>query len=173
VLSSPDNCAGRKATDPESMAQTLDFLRGEYDYVIVDCPTSLDETNLAVIEGSNQVYLIATPEIGAVRDLSRHVDTLSQNEHNNERVKVVINRFASQHAVSLEQIEKAIKLPVFIKLPNNYAEVVRSGILGEPVGYKDKSEFAAQLLKWVTTLAGPVLMAADQPTKKAGFSLWK
>jgi pilus assembly protein CpaE len=173
VLSSPDNCAGRKATDPESMAQTLDFLRGEYDYVIVDCPTSLDETNLAVIEGSNQVYLIATPEIGAVRDLSRHVDTLSQNEHNNERVKVVINRFASQHAVSLEQIEKAIKLPVFIKLPNSYAEVVRSGILGEPIGYKDKSEFAAQLLKWVTTLAGPVMIAGDHAPKKSGFSLWK
>ena len=76
------------------MAQTLDFLRGEYDYVIVDCPTSLDDTNLAVIEASNQVYLVATPEIGAVRDLSRHVDTLSQNEQNNEKVKVVINRFS-------------------------------------------------------------------------------
>ena len=57
VLSSPDTCEGRKATDPESMAQTLDFLRGEYDYVIVDCPTSLDDTNLAVIEASNQVLL--------------------------------------------------------------------------------------------------------------------
>lgn len=174
ILSSPDSCGGRKATDPESMAQTLDFLRGEYDYVIVDCPTQLDDTNLAVIEASNQVYLIATPEIGAVRDLSRHVDSLSQNEHNAERVKVVINRFSSQHAVSLEQIEKAIKLPVFLKLPNSYAEVVRSGIMGEPVGYNQKSEFGAQIMAWVMTLAGPPLVAvANAPAKKAGFSLWK
>jgi pilus assembly protein CpaE len=173
VLSSPDTCGGRKATDPESVAQTLDFLRGEYDYVIVDCPTSLDETNLAVIEASNQVYLVATPEIGAVRDLSRNVDTLSQNEHNQERVKVIINRFASQHAVSLEQIEKAIRLPVFIKLPNNYAEVVRSGILGEPIGHKQKSEFGAQILKWVSSLAGPMLNSEEAAPKKSGFSLWK
>src|SRR5664280_2195980 len=62
VLSSPDTCGGRKATNPESMAQTLDFLRGEYDYVIVDCPTSMDDTNLAVIDASNQVYLVASPE---------------------------------------------------------------------------------------------------------------
>jgi pilus assembly protein CpaE len=174
VLSSPDTCGGRKATDPESMAQTLDFLRGEYDYVIVDCATSLDETNLAVIEASNQVYLVAPPEIGAVRDLSRHVDSLLQNEHNAERVKVIINRFASQHAVSLEQIEKAIKLPVFMKLPNSYAEVVRSGMLGEPVSYKQKSEFAAHVLKWVGTLAGPAIgLAEEAPPKKSGFSLWK
>jgi pilus assembly protein CpaE len=173
VLSSPDICGGRKATDPESMAQTLDFLRGEYDYIIVDCPTTLDETNVAVIEASNQVYLVATPEIGACRDLSRQVDVLLQNEANKERVRVVINRFASQHSVSLEQIEKAIKLPVFLKLPNSYSEVVRSGILGEPVSYKVKSEFTTQLLKWVSSLAGPAVNIEQDAPKKSGFSFFK
>lgn len=173
ILSSPDICANQKATDPEQMAQTLDFLRGEYDYVIVDCPATLDENSLAVIDASNQVYVIATPEIGAVRDLSRHIDALSQNEQNAERVKVVINRFSAQHAVSLEQIEKAIKLPVFLKLPNSYAEVVRSGILGEPVGPKQKSEFGAQILKWVSTIAGPAVGMETAAPKKSGFSLWK
>jgi pilus assembly protein CpaE len=174
VLSSPDVCGGRKQTDPESMAQTLDFLRGEYDYVIVDCPTALDETNLAVIEASNQVYLVATPEIGSIRDLSRYVDSLSQNDQNTEKVKVVINRFSAQHAVSLEQIEKAIRLPVAMKLPNSYAEVVRSGILGEPISPKHKSEFTAQLLKWVSDLAGPIAGVEESATaKKSKFSLWK
>lgn len=173
VLSSPDICGGMKATDPDSMAQTLEFLRGEYDYVIVDCPTALDESNLAVIEASNHVYLIATPEIGSVRDLARYVDSLSQDEHNADRVKIVINRFASQHAVSLEQIEKAIRLPVFMKLPNSYVEVVRAGILGEPISHKQKSEFGAQVVKWTTALAGPVTGGEVAPAKKSGFSLWK
>lgn len=173
VLSSPDVCGGRKATDPESMAQTLDFLRGEYDYVIVDCPTALDETTLSVIEASNQVYLVATPEIGSIRDLSRYVDSLSQNDQNTEKVKVVINRFSAQHAVSLEQIEKAIRLPVAMKLPNSYAEVVRSGILGEPISSKHKSEFSGQILKWVSDLAGPIAGVEEGAAKKSKFSLWK
>jgi pilus assembly protein CpaE len=174
VLSSPDICGGRKPADPEAMAQTLDFLRGEYDFVVVDCPTSLDETNLAVIEASNQVYLVATPEIGAVRDLSRHVDSLSQGEQNVEKVKVVINRFSAQHAVSIEQIEKAIRLPVTIKLPNSYSEVVRSGILGEPISHKQKSDFSSQILKWVNGLVG-VAPAVEEaaPVKKSLFTLWK
>jgi pilus assembly protein CpaE len=177
VLSSPDLCGGRKAMDPESMAQTLDFLRSEYDYVIVDCPNSLDDTNLAVIDASNQVFIVATPEIGAVRDLSRHVDVLSQNDSNAEKIKVVINRFSAQHAVSVEQIEKAIRLPISFKLPNSYAEVTRAGILGEPISHRNKSEFAGQLHKWANNLAGSTSMhtqVADEPAaKKSKFSLWK
>jgi len=174
VLSSPDTCENHRTTDPEQMSQTLDFLRGEYDYVIVDCPATLDDTNLAVIEGSNLVYLVSTPEIGAVRDLSRFVDSLVQNDENKERLKVIINRFSSQHAVGPEQIEKAIRTEIFMRFPNSYAEVVRSGIMGEPIGPKQKSEFGAQVAKWVSTLAGsgPGGEAQAAP-KKSGFSLWK
>ena len=174
VLSSPDICGGRKPADPEAMAQTLDFLRGEYDFVVVDCPTSLDETNLAVIEASNQVYLVATPEIGAVRDLSRHVDSLSQGEQNVDKVKIVINRFSAQHAVSIEQIEKAIRLPVTIKLPNSYSEVVRSGIMGEPISSKVKTDFSTQIVKWVGGLVGTAPVADEPaPAKKSIFAFLK
>ncbi len=173
VLSSPDICGSRKLVEAEPMAQTLDFLRGEYDYVLVDCASTLDDTNLAVIDASNQVYLVATPEIGAIRDLSRLVDNLSQNDHNSERIKAVINRFSSQHGVNLEQIEKAIRLAVAVKLPNSYAEVVRAGILGEPISASQKGEFPAEILKWVCSVAGPPLNLEETGAKKAGFSLWK
>jgi pilus assembly protein CpaE len=173
VLASPDVCGGQKTLDPSSIAQTLDFLRGEYDYVIVDGPSSLDDTNLAVIDASNQLYLVATPEIAAIRDLSRYVDSLSQGEHDIEKVKVVINRFSSQHALTVEQIEKAIRLPVAIKLPNGYAEVTRSAILGEPISPKQKTDFSVQIVKWVNTLVGSDMPVEEAAPKKSLFSLWK
>ena len=123
VLSSPDICGGTQQIDAESVARTLEFLRGEYDYVIVDCPSSLDETTLAVVDASSNVYLVATPEIGAIRDLSRFVDNLMQVEGTTEKMQVVINRVSSRYAVNVEHIEKAIRLPVAIRLPNSYAEL--------------------------------------------------
>jgi len=114
-----------------------------------------------------------TPEIGAIRDLSRMIDNLTQNEQNGERIKAVINRFSSQHGVNIEQIEKAIRLPAAIRLPNSYAEVVRAGILGQPIGAKEKGEFPAQMLKWVTSIAGPAVGMEAAAAKKSGFSLWK
>jgi pilus assembly protein CpaE len=173
VLASPDVCGGMKSLDPQSISQTLDFLRGEYDYVIVDGPSSLDETNLAVIDASTEVYLVATPEIAAIRDLSRYVDSLSQSEHDIGKVKVAINRFSSQHALTIEQIEKAIRLPVTIKLPNGYAEVTRSAILGEPVNPKQKSDFSVPIVKWASAMVGGAAPAEATAPKKSLFSLWK
>jgi pilus assembly protein CpaE len=174
VLSSPDVCGDMQMMDAESVTKTLEFLRSEYDYVIVDCATSLDETNLGVIDGSTQVYLIATPEIGAIRDLSRYVDKLMHIEYTTEKMHVVINRFSSRYAVNIEQIEKAIHLPVAIKLPNSYTELVRSVNLGEPISPNRKTEFSMQFMKWVNTLVGSTSNSVEQASpKKSLFAMWK
>jgi pilus assembly protein CpaE len=154
VLSSPDVCGSTREVDPESITRLLEFLKTEYDYVILDCATSLQQTNLAVIDGSTQVYLVATPEISAIRDLSRYVDNLMQIEYTTEKMHVVINRFSSRYAVNVEQIEKAIRLPVAVKLPNSYTELVRAVNLGEPISPKKKNEFTTQFLKWTSTIVG-------------------
>ena len=173
VLASPDVCGGMQTQDPESIAQTLDFLRGEYDYVVVDGPSTLDETNLAVIDASNLLYLVATPEIAAIRDLSRYADSFSQDERDIEKVKVILNRFSAQHAPTVEQIEKAIRLPIAFKLPNGYAEVTRSTLLGEPISPKQKTEFTAQIIQWVNALAGSAIAVEEPAGKKPKFSLRK
>jgi pilus assembly protein CpaE len=172
VLASPDVCGSIKTQDPDSIAQTLDFLRGEYDYVVVDGPSSLDDTNLAVIDASNLLYLVATPELAAIRDLSRYVDSLSQGERDIEKVKVIINRFSAQHALTVEQIEKAIRLPIAIKLPNGYAEVTRSAILGEPISPMKKTDFSTPIIKWVDALVGGSKPIEEPAAKKSKFSLW-
>lgn len=174
VLSSPDVCSDTRTMDAESVTKTIEFLRSEYDYVIVDCATSLDEVNLSVINASTQVYLVATPEIGAIRDLSRYVDKLMQIEYTTEKMHVVINRFSSRYAVNVEQIEKAIHLPVAIKLPNSYTELVRSVNLGEPISPQRKTEFSMQFLKWVNSLVGSSNSLVEvEVVKKSLFAMWK
>jgi pilus assembly protein CpaE len=172
VLSSPDVHGGLTNTDAESIERTLEFLSSQYDFVLLDCEPSFDDINLAIIALSNWVYLVATPEIGSIRDLSRYVDGLIQNEQATEKLKVVINRYSSHEAVTIEQIEKAVRLPIAIKIPNSYSELVRSINTGEPVTYDRKSDFTSRLMKWAATLAGETGASVQEPTKKR-FSLWK
>ena len=170
VLSSPDVCGGGRTIDSESVTRLLEFLRSEYDYIVVDCSTALHQTDIAVLDASDQVYLVATPEIGAIRDLSRYVDNLTRLETTIDKMQVVINRFSSRYAVKVEQIEKAIRLPIAIKLPNSYTELVRSVNLGEPIEPGRKSEFAMQFIKWAASLAGPApSKAAPAATSKSMF----
>lgn len=176
VLSSPDLCGEMKHNDPDAVATTLEFLRGEYDYIVVDCPTSMDATTLAIIEVSTSVYLVATPDIGAIRDLARKVDYLTQIEGTSVKMQVVVNRVASRYAVDVEHIQKAIRVPVAIQLPSSYAELVRSANLGEPISLKGKSEFTMQFMKWANTVVGSTAKV-DAPETKAKtksklFAMW-
>jgi pilus assembly protein CpaE len=172
VLASPDVCGGMKVLDAEMVSRTLEFLRTEYDFVIVDSATRLDPVNLAVIDASARVYLVATPEVGSIRDLSRYVDNLMQIEYTTEKMHVVINRFSSRYAVNVEQIEKAIRLPVAIKLPNNFIELVRSVNLGEPVSPKLKSEFAVQMAQWAANVVGANMKPIQATKSKSIFAMW-
>ena len=151
LLSSPDVGQVARSIHPDDVTPTLDFLRTVYDFVIVDCDDSTDDITRAIIAASSQVYLVATPDITAIRDLSRHVDDLARID-DSSKIKVVINRYSSQFAVSVEEIEKAIRLPVSFNVPNNYVELVRSANLGIPVSSEAKSGFTAELTKWAHSL---------------------
>ncbi len=174
VLSSPDICGGLKFGDAHSVATTLEFLRSEYDYVIVDCPTTMDDTTLAVIDVSTSVYLVATPDVGAVRDLARYVDHLTHIEGATQKMQVVVNRVSSRYAVDVEHIEKAIRVPIAMQLPNSYAELVRSANLGEPISLKNKSDFTTQFMKWANTVVGSTVAVAETKTKSKSkiFAMW-
>jgi pilus assembly protein CpaE len=172
VLSSPDVHGGQRNTDAESVERTLEFLSTQYDFVLLDCEPSFQDINLAIIALSTWVYLVATPEIGSIRDLSRYVDGLIQNEQATEKLQVVINRYSSNEAITIEQIEKAVRLPIAIKIPNSYTELVKSINIGEPVSSDRKSDFSLQLMKWAAGLAGAAETTAPEPAKKR-FSLWK
>ena len=105
-------------TDKDSVERTLEFLGTQYDFVLLDCEASFEDINLAVISFSHLIYLVASPEIGAIRDLSRYVDGLVQNEQATKKLQVVINRYSSHEAVTIEQIEKAVHLPIAVKISN-------------------------------------------------------
>ncbi|MGC2400127.1 MAG: AAA family ATPase [Acidobacteriaceae bacterium] len=171
VLSSPDVYGASWKTDADSVERTLEFLSTQYDFVLLDCEASFEDINLAVVAFSNWIYLVATPEIGAVRDLSRYVDGLIQNEQATRKLQVIINRYSSREAVTIEQIEKAVHLPIALKIPNNYGELVRSINVGEPLSPESKSEFSQEMRKWAGSLMkGPAPLVVEPAKKK--FALW-
>ena len=158
VLSSPDHCGAMRPMEPAAVARTLEFLRSEYDFVILDCGTPTSELNAPVIELSTTVFLVATPDVGSIRDLSRFVDVLTpsgaQTDRPADRLKVVLNRTSSPLAIAIPQIERAIKLPVAIRIANSETDFVPAANLGEPLAPHSKAEVAAQLLKWSNSITG-------------------
>ena len=170
VLASPDKSVDAVMWEPEALLRTLAFLRSEYEYVVVDCPMKPHANAVAMVEASTQVYLVTAREIGAIRDLSRHVDRFSVTDSPSDKLKVVLNRSTSEFSVNADQIERAIKLPIAVKLPNKYAEMVRSQNLGKPLALDGDSDVAVQMKKWSASIIG-VAAPADPPQKR-GLLSW-
>lgn len=170
ILPSPDCFDDSANVALEDIQQAIRFLGQNYQYVVIDCPHGIHNLSLATIDCCDEVYLVATPDVPALRDLSRSIDRFVQSNVPPEKIKVVINRFSSQGSLSLSQIQKAIQQPVLITIPNASSDLIRAMNTGNPVLPDRKSEFAIQMKKWAATLAGDT--EPDLTGTKRRFAFW-
>ena len=168
-LAAPGTLRPAKAVKPEAVSATIDFLRSQYDFVLVDCPPGLSDDNLEAIQRSDQVYVITVPEVAAVRDAARYLEYFAKINFPREKLRVVLNRCSKRDSISDEQIEEAIHAKIFRKLPNQYFEVIKSINGGDPSSGSSSSELARNLNEWASSLAseaGPRTRIAAKKSSK-------
>ena len=120
---------------------------------------------------SDHIYVVATPDVPALRDLSRYVDRLLQFNFQAGKVNVLINRLRSRGEVGLKEISETVQLPVALTIPNSSEELIVAMNNGKPVSTSSRSDFAKQMRKWATGLAGST--AKDAGAVKTSFAFWK
>jgi pilus assembly protein CpaE len=166
VVGSADVCSIGKAGAPEEVQRVLNFLRRQYDFVVID--TGLSEDDLS--SQSDEVYLVATPDVAAVRDAARFQDRYRLYESLSRRVKVVLNRANQPQGLTTESVEDTLACSV-IPVANHTAELLRAVNSGEPLDLMRRSEFMAGIVKWAERVAGPSNDTVSD--KKTKFPLWR
>ena len=170
VLPSPENFEDGDGVTLDEIQRSIRWLGEHYEFVVIDCPRGVHNLSLATIDCCDEVYLVATPDVPALRDLSRCLDSFAENNVPREKIKVVINRYSSSGALSRQQIEKAIQRPIAFAIPNASSELIAAMNTGSPVLPDRKSEFVAQMKRWAATLvpdAGP-----EEMEPKRRFAFW-
>lgn len=164
LLHSPEGIEPGRQVSPEAIAQTIDFLRLRYDFIIVDCPPGLSEQNLQMLRQCDQLYLVTVPEVSPLRNAARLLDYLNRTEFQQEKVKVVLNRYLKRAAIADDQIEKALRRNISWKIPNQYGHVVKAIHGGDPTSQVSSSDVARYMMGWAESLGGKP--AATNETKK-------
>lgn len=164
VLSSPDASISHEPVDAQEFARTVEFLRGEYDYIIMDCDRRQPDLWPSIANASAEILMVTTPEVAAVRDLSRIADGLVVTEGTSSKLKVILNRYTAPHAVAAEQIEKVLKLPIALKLPDSPGEMVHASNSGNTLKFPGPSQLATALHGWSSKLAD--INAKTSPARK-------
>jgi septum site-determining protein MinD len=75
---------------PEDMVNICDQLRPDFDFILVDSPAGIEQGFKNAVAPADQVLIITTPEVSAVRDADRIIGLVEANEKGPARL--IVNR---------------------------------------------------------------------------------
>jgi pilus assembly protein CpaE len=164
VLLSPDNPMDGTQELPDP-GPIIDFCRRAYETVTIDIgnPYSRWAGSLAAL--SDEVLLITTNELPALRAAQRVLDHLDRGGVDKNRIRLIVNRYNPDVGLTEEAVETALHTDVFHMVPSDYESVQRALVDGKPIG--TSSPFGKSLNVLAEELYGkkPV-----ESTKKKGWT---
>lgn len=150
--SQPDKAEGITA---EQVRRILGFLRQHYDYIIIDTPRSFAPTTLAVFEQADLVFVVSTADVPSLRNIQRGMPLLKRVlAKGEEQVRLIINRYDPDDAISIADVEKSLGLKVFWKISNNYEAVMGSVNAGKPLVLNGGSPYTRDLKALASEVTG-------------------
>lgn len=117
------------------LERMLDILTDVYDYIVVDTSTHLlDEVTMFFIQKANDILLLTTFDLLAIRDNRFYIQTLKDLGIAEHKIKPVINR-QDWYIGSLEPelIQKQLNHNIFHSLPNDWELCVEASNYGRPL----------------------------------------
>jgi septum site-determining protein MinD len=80
----------KTAVNPAQMADLCHQLRPDFDFVLVDSPAGIEQGFQNAVAGADEIIIITTPEVSAVRDADRIIGLVEASEKGPARL--IINR---------------------------------------------------------------------------------
>jgi MinD-like ATPase involved in chromosome partitioning or flagellar assembly len=164
-------------TDPaESERISVDLLlaalrwaRNHHSYVLVDNHPGYDDRTMAMLAVSNEIFLVLTPEVGALRNSAQFLE-LARELGLGGVVRVVINR--ANHGIRSEDMARALRLPISATIVSAGPKAVIASNEGKPIVTKFPREKIADDLHRVARLISEPNVAPMATAPAAAARKW-
>jgi len=120
ICGSP-NPEAADAVTPEAVDELLRTLAQEFRWVVVDTAPGMTAHTLSALDHSNELVLVASMDVPAVRSLRKELDTLQDLGIFGDHRTIVLNFADSRGGLTVGDIEKAIGAKVDLTLPRSKA----------------------------------------------------
>ena len=121
-------------TIPANAVITLfNALRKHFKYIIVDCSSAITGKTKNIFDISDLILLISEANLPTIKNCKRCLDFF-ERINVAKKTKLILNRFAYDDEVQVEDIEKFLHKKVFMKIPNDWQTVVQSINKGRTIG---------------------------------------
>jgi pilus assembly protein CpaE len=113
LLLSPADVRDVEAVDPRSLREVIAVLRQEYDLVVIDAGSHVTPIQATVVELADEVVMVATPDVLALRGLRRAITQWeSLGVRKESDLHILLNRVSRMTTVSAETVRQLTRAPV-------------------------------------------------------------
>lgn len=107
----------RETLDETLIGRTLGLLQERFPFVVVDGPPTLAVLGMTMCQLADVIFLIMSPEVGALQTTVMTLRVLQASGVPPERVRVVVNHAAGAGSFNLQAIGKALGQPPLLAVP--------------------------------------------------------
>src|SRR5215212_7116891 len=169
----------KDAVSPEQMADVCRKLTKDFDFVIIDSPAGIEQGFRNAIAGADEVLVVTTPEVSAVRDADRIIGLVEAAELNTPRL--ILNRIKPSMVqrgdmMSMEDVKDILAIDLIGIVPEDESVVVSTN-RGEAVVYDNNSKAGLAYHNISQRLLGETvpfqtLEVPQPPRQPRGFWSW-
>jgi pilus assembly protein CpaE len=116
VLAQPHDLSKVLLPSAAEIKPILNLARQSWTVVITDCGARADEVALAAALAADEVLLLTTPMVSALRDAGRKIELLQHLELPKHRIRLVVN-MRGKGGVPSAAIAEQLGLPIHAELP--------------------------------------------------------
>jgi septum site-determining protein MinD len=132
----------KSAVSPEDMVQVCEQMRSDYDFVLIDSPAGIERGFRNAIAPADEVLIITTPEVSAVRDADRIIGLIEAEEKGPGRL--IINRIKPEMVkrgdmLDTEDVIEILAIDLIGIVPEDEAIIISTN-KGVPVALDNKGQ---------------------------------
>jgi len=129
---------------PDHMKRILEELKKTFDFIIVDTWTSLHDLVLTIMDVSDRIVLITTPDIPSIKNTKLFFEVTEALGYPPEKVFLTINKVDRRSSIRAEDIETGIKHPVAATLALDERVATPAANQGAPFVFSAANSAIAQ-----------------------------
>lgn len=173
LMAAPTEIGKDEDVRVEHITRAIGLLRAQAEYVVIDPPRMLNEITIAALDTADDLILLLTLDIPAIRSAKRTLDIFTRLGYDRSRIKVVVNRYTKTPEFDIKQIEKVLETQVFGTISNDYRAAIASINVGEPlVLSKNQSPVISDFNNLASKLTGVRPQSESSPPQRPPRGSW-
>jgi pilus assembly protein CpaE len=164
VLLAPPSPEQAELIGPSAVKKVLQGLRGLFDLVVVDCPSTFNDSTLAVLDEADLILTLLTLEITSVKNMRLFLEVCEQLGYGPDKIRLVLNRADSTLGIRVADVEHSIGRKVDDTIVSDGRSVVYALNRGIPFFISNREAQVSQdILRLARSVVGERAGAAADP----------